>query len=77
MADPNFRSSLTGLTEDEAKEVHGLFSLGFIGFTLLALVVHLLTWSWRPWGWLPYQGQLSSLDENSQVALTTLAQLIS
>ena len=42
-------TSTSGLTEQEAKEFHGLFMTGFIGFTLIAIVAHILVWSWRPW----------------------------
>ena len=41
--------SISGLTESEAKEFHSLFMTGFIGFTLIAIVAHILVWSWRPW----------------------------
>jgi light-harvesting complex 1 beta chain len=41
--------SLSGLTEQEAKEFHGIFVTSFIGFTLVAVVAHFLVWNWRPW----------------------------
>ncbi|MEM6761663.1 MAG: light-harvesting antenna LH1, beta subunit [Pseudomonadota bacterium] len=41
--------SLSGLTEHEAKVFHGVFMAGFVGFTLIAVVAHLLVWVWRPW----------------------------
>ncbi|HQT68324.1 MAG: light-harvesting protein [Rhodospirillales bacterium 20-60-12] len=41
--------SLTGLTENEAKEFHKIFVMSFIVFTLIAIVAHFLVWSWRPW----------------------------
>jgi|GEM_PF-609825 len=41
--------SFTGLTENEAKEFHGIFVTNFIAFTVIALVAHVLVWSWRPW----------------------------
>jgi light-harvesting complex 1 beta chain len=43
------RGSLSGLTEQEAQEFHGIFMKSFIGFTLVAIVAHVLVWSWRPW----------------------------
>jgi light-harvesting complex 1 beta chain len=43
------RSSLSGLTEREAKEFHGIFMSSFVGFTLVAIVAHFLVWQWRPW----------------------------
>lgn len=42
-------STLSGLTEGEAKEFHSIFMTSFIGFTLVALVAHVLAWMWRPW----------------------------
>ncbi len=41
--------SLTGLTENEAKEFHGIFVSSFILFTIIAIVAHILVWMWRPW----------------------------
>lgn len=48
MADDR-RGSLSGLTEDEAREFHGIFMSSFIGFTVVAIVAHVLAWAWRPW----------------------------
>jgi light-harvesting complex 1 beta chain len=47
MAEP--RSSLSGLTDDEAKEFHGIFVSSFLAFTAIAVVAHILVWMWRPW----------------------------
>jgi len=41
--------SLSGLSEQEAKEFHRLFMVSFIIFTLIAIVAHFLVWQWRPW----------------------------
>lgn len=41
--------SLSGLTEQEAREFHGMFVTSFIGFTVIAIVAHVLVWNWRPW----------------------------
>ena len=49
MANDNDRSSLSGLTESEAQEFHGLFIKSFIGFTVIAILAHILVWNWRPW----------------------------
>jgi light-harvesting complex 1 beta chain len=48
MAD-NKGSGISGLTEAEAKEFHGMFITSFIAFTVVAIVAHLLAWQWRPW----------------------------
>jgi light-harvesting complex 1 beta chain len=45
----NQSSSLSGLTEDEAKEFHGIFVKSFLGFTAIAVVAHILVWMWKPW----------------------------
>jgi light-harvesting complex 1 beta chain len=42
-------TSITGLTEAEAKEFHGIFITSFIVFTVVAIVAHILAWMWRPW----------------------------
>jgi light-harvesting complex 1 beta chain len=43
------KGSLSGLTDREAKEFHGVFITSFIGFTIVALIAHVLAWNWRPW----------------------------
>lgn len=43
------RSSLSGLTDAEAKEFHSLFITSFIAFTVIAIIAHFLVWMWRPW----------------------------
>jgi len=53
-------SSLSGLTESEAKEFHGIFMTSFIIFTIIAIVAHILVWMWRPW--LPGPEGYASLD---------------
>ena len=42
--------SLSGLSEREAKEFHGVFVMSFIAFTAIAVVAHYLVWAWKPWG---------------------------
>jgi light-harvesting complex 1 beta chain len=41
--------SLSGLTEQEAKEFHSIFMTSFVLFTIIAIVAHILVWMWRPW----------------------------
>ena len=43
------RGSLSGLTENEAKEFHKIFVTSFIIFTVIAIIAHVLVWQWRPW----------------------------
>lgn len=55
MADPMARmgappgTSLSGLTEDEARSFHRMFITSFIVFVLIAVVAHWAVWQWRPW----------------------------
>ena len=43
------KTSLSGLTEEEAKDFHKIFVSSFLGFTAVAVVAHILVWAWRPW----------------------------
>ena len=40
---------LSGLTEDQAQELHSVYMSGLWVFTLVAVVAHIATWIWRPW----------------------------
>lgn len=69
--------SLSGLTEQEAKEFHKLFVASFLIFTLIAIVAHFLVWSWRPWlpgpqGYEESAVLLESVQPVVQSALTML-----
>jgi light-harvesting complex 1 beta chain len=46
---PSKGSSLSGLTETEAREFHSIFMTSFVIFTAIAVVAHILAWMWRPW----------------------------
>jgi light-harvesting complex 1 beta chain len=37
------------ITEDEAKAFTTYFIVGFAGFTMTAILAHMLAWTWRPW----------------------------
>lgn len=43
------KTSMTGLTEDEAKEFHALFTSSMVAFFGVVIVAHILAWAWRPW----------------------------
>ncbi len=47
--DPERRSTLSGLTEGEAKEFNRIFVISFLIFVGIAIIAHILAWSWRPW----------------------------
>jgi len=69
---PSREGSLSGLTEQEAKEFHGIFMTSFIIFTLIAIVAHFLAWQWRPW--LPGAGGYASIiNDAKDVALAALS----
>jgi len=65
--------SLSGLTEDEAKEFHGLFMLSFLLFTAIATVAHFMVWSWRPW--IPADSGYASAADVIGTASATLSLL--
>lgn len=59
--------SVSGLTDDEAKEFHSLFMYGFTVFVAVAAVAHFLVWLWRPW--LPsIRGYVASVCDLPQIA---------
>ena len=41
--------SLSGLSDDEAKEFHAIFTSSFLAFTAVAIVAHILVGLWKPW----------------------------
>jgi len=43
------RGSVSGLTDEEAQEFHQYWMQGFVGFTAVAVVAHILAYIWRPW----------------------------
>jgi light-harvesting complex 1 beta chain len=42
--------SMSGLTDNEAKEFNRVFMTSFGLYVLVAIVAHILAWNWRPWG---------------------------
>lgn len=66
--------SLSGLSEQEAKEFHSIFMTSFILFTVIAVVAHILAWMWRPW--LPgpggYKAALESVQHFASLSLSYL-----
>lgn len=43
------QKSQSGLSSREAQEFHKYFMMGFIVFTVIAIIAHFLVWQWRPW----------------------------
>jgi light-harvesting complex 1 beta chain len=65
------QGSLSGLTEQEAKEFHSIFMTSFIILTVIAVVAHFLVWQWRPW--LPgTSGYAAIVQDAKQVTLTCI-----
>ena len=66
------QGSMSGLTEQEAREFHGIFMTSFIVFTLIAVVAHFLVWQWRPW--LPgANGYASIVHDAKDVAMACIS----
>jgi light-harvesting complex 1 beta chain len=42
-------TSTSGMTEEEAKEFHGIFVQSMTTFFGIVIVAHILAWLWRPW----------------------------
>ncbi|MEE4301155.1 MAG: light-harvesting antenna LH1, beta subunit [Pseudomonadales bacterium] len=66
-------ASMSGLSSKEAQEFHSLYMMGFIGFTLVAIVAHFLVWTWRPW--LPGEDGYGALQGVNSL-IETLAPLV-
>lgn len=41
--------SFTGLTDEQAQELHSVYMSGLILFSIVAVVAHLATYIWAPW----------------------------
>lgn len=62
--------SLSGLSEAEAKEFHGIFITSFIVFLIIAIVAHFLVWQWRPW--FPGTSGYTSMIDGARDTLNVL-----
>jgi light-harvesting complex 1 beta chain len=69
-ADDRRGGSSSGLTEQEAKEFHGIFVTSFLIFTAIAVIAHFLVWQWRPW--LPTMRGYTELMDGVNYALSYL-----
>lgn len=49
MAGIGDKLNVSGLTEQEAKELHGSFMQMTMVYVGIAVVAHILMWIWRPW----------------------------
>ncbi len=41
--------SFTGLTDQQAQELHSVYMSGLTLFSIVAVVAHLAVFIWRPW----------------------------
>lgn len=41
--------SFTGLTDDQAQELHSVYMSGLWLFTIVAVVAHIAVFIWAPW----------------------------
>ncbi|MCA3446842.1 MAG: light-harvesting protein [Rhodobacter sp.] len=41
--------SFTGLTDQQAQELHSVYMSGLVLFTIVAVVAHLAVFIWQPW----------------------------
>jgi len=58
------------LTPEEAKEFHKMFVTSFVIFTIIAIVAHILVYSWRPW--LPSVDGYAMLNVSVSLAAATI-----
>ncbi len=72
MADQH--GSLSGLTEQEAKEFHSIFVTSFLIFTAIAIVAHFLVWQWRPW--LPGPRGYAEIQDGVTTAVSTFISFV-
>ncbi len=68
-------NSLSGLTEEQAKEFHKGFVASFIVFLVIAIIAHFLVWQWRPWfpGTEGYAAVSEGLNTLAHVVTSRLA----
>ncbi|HJL43058.1 MAG TPA: light-harvesting antenna LH1, beta subunit [Myxococcales bacterium LLY-WYZ-16_1] len=74
MAEGTSIFSQSGLSEAEAKEVHGYFVQWFAIYLLFAIVAHLLVFFWRPW--IQPGEPTSMIDGASTVVQTAMTMLV-
>ncbi len=64
------KTSMSGLTDAEAKELHEIYMKGLVLFTGVAVVAHFLVWLWRPW--FPGPNGYAALQDAATAALTMI-----
>ena len=71
----NDGGSQSGLSANEAKEFHRYFMLYTIVYVVVAVVAHILVWSWRPW--LPGPEGYAAITDGLQAVATSASALFS
>lgn len=66
----NEEISHSGLSDKQAQEFHKFFISGFMWFTAIAVVAHILVWMWRPW--IPGKNGYTSMLDFGQSIMQTL-----
>jgi light-harvesting complex 1 beta chain len=69
------QESWTGLTDEEAQEFHNYYLQGAVLFTAVAVIAHVLVWSWRPWIPGPRGYGTSAVEGITSVASAALSAL--
>jgi light-harvesting complex 1 beta chain len=67
-------SSLSGLSDSEAREFHKIFVTSFLIFTGIAVLAHILVWMWRPW--IPGPNGYSALVDGARDVAMNIAHLV-
>jgi len=64
----------SGLSDDEAKELHGNFVVVTMVYIGIAVVAHILMWMWRPWipGTPSYHSSIQDGASYAYLAITSL-----
>ncbi|MEO0820041.1 MAG: light-harvesting antenna LH1, beta subunit [Pseudomonadota bacterium] len=70
------KGSLTGLSDEEAKDFHEVYMSGLVLFTGVAVVAHILTWLWRPWFPESAETGYSALEGATSLAAAALSALV-
>lgn len=74
MADDSASGSLSGLSQNEAREFHAIFVTSTIFFTGIAIVAHFLVYAWRPW--FPGVDGYSMMNEATEKLATFATYLV-
>lgn len=72
MAEGTSIFSQSGLSEAEAKEIHGYFIQWFIVYLAFAILAHILVFAWRPWIQPDPQSMIDGATNAAQAAMTML-----